>query len=187
MIKLLKLLILCAFAVACKQETNPLPALSTTGELMDDGRGECGVVPIDETHAITAAHCVNGYNKVYYHAPNTFEGRRVEHINLVEEYDVACLTVKTDSTGVTVAEMFAEQDVELRGNMSDTQRGKTTTRTHGEIVVAELSSQQGDSGSGIFNMNGEVVGLLSVGYHAENDKAELVGLARAELAKTLCE
>lgn len=157
----------------------PYGAITTTGERLDDGGGECGAVAIDASHVLTARHCVAS-GPVYFHAAGEADGRRVERV-ILGDRDIACLVVNTGSADVAVAPMYADAAVTMDGNVSGAVAGKT-----GEAWDVAMKSQRGDSGSAVRDVEGAVVGLVSKGMDPVNGHATITRLESAEAAFALC-
>lgn len=169
-------------AVGCAPKTNAFPALTTTGELADDGAGECGAVAISATRAITSAHCVRGAGSVYYHAPGEAEGRRVGRVWIDEKSGGACLEVETNTPPSEV--MTAEQNeaIVLESNLSGVVHGNVRERNH-----AEVASRQGDSGSALRSLvSGAVIGVMWGGMTPGAAQDTSVVFTHAEKAVALC-
>ncbi len=170
----------CLSLVGCASPTGPYAALSTTGSRLDDGGGECGAAALDATHALTAAHCAKA-GTVYYHAPGSSEGTRVQAVTIGNR-DFACLRVKTERTDTAaLGELYPEAVLRLDGNVSG-----ETVGVAGEGWDVNLVSQRGDSGSAVRDESGAIVGLVSKGMDPVNGHATITRIESAIDAAKLC-
>ena len=173
-------LVFACLALGCAGPTGPYAALSTTGSRLDDGGGECGAVALDATHALTAAHCVKS-GPVYYHAPGSSEGTRVQAVSIGSR-DFACLRVKTErSDTAPLGELYPDSVLTLDGNVSG-----ETVGVAGESWDVNLTSQRGDSGSAVRDESGAIVGLVSKGMDPVNGHATVTRIESAIEAAKLC-
>lgn len=136
----------------CAAPTGPFAALSE-GSRLDDGGGECGAVAIDAHHALTAAHCVGG--GMQYFAPGESEGRAIRAVHVNERLDIACIEVETGEAGRVIGELFADAELRAEANVSGVVTGRSA-----EGWTVELPSQQGDSGSAVYDANGALIGIV---------------------------
>jgi V8-like Glu-specific endopeptidase len=170
-------LALCLGLAACSSPSNHFGALTSEGELMADGGGECGAVAIDADHVITARHCAG---LAYYHPPGGGDARRVRAA-AIGSRDIACLTVRTDAPTAVVGPLYMDAALRLEGNVSGEVAG-----TVWDQWIAALPSQRGDSGSGVYDETGALVGIVSRGVNAVDGRAQLTALESAVKAAELC-
>ena len=149
------------------------------GAVSEGGGLGTGVIIDDEGLIITAAHVVESANRILV---KTFDGQVVEAevVSSVSTADVALLQLKTVPKNISVAKMGDSDIIGIgsqvfiigapyglehsfsTGHLSRKQKkGMILGGVEMEFIQTDAAINQGNSGGPMFNMNGEIVGIVS--------------------------
>lgn len=174
----LALAALLALSTGCAAPAGPFAAMSE-GSRLADGGGECGAVALDAHHALTAAHCAGA--GMEYFAPGESEGRPVRAVYANKRLDIACVEVETGETGRAIGDLFEGAELTAEANVSGVVTGRAA-----DSWTVELPSQQGDSGSAVYDAAGALVGIVLGSAEDGVESTTQTRLGSARQAAELC-
>lgn len=179
-------LMLAALPAAC--EAQP-PYNADTTFLMETGLGHCSATAVGPHVIVTASHCVGDVRAV------ELNGELAAVVSLIHD--------GSDHVLIRVEHTFAHwaslgrpvkvgEAIYIRGNpdfLRDLLRFGTVAgkgylpaqATDGDPILArefvwfDVASTHGDSGAGIFNLRGQIVGVVSIGTDPVTDPFHIMG------------
>lgn len=142
-------------------EVKPPPPISALTFRIEIGESVCGATAIGPSKLLTASHCMTGYPLI------TIDGTAVGVRDVVHDgRDHAIVTVtRTFTVWAEVGPPPKVGDVvEYYGNplmFRQLYRRGYVSAVDSTATVLDVNGYHGDSGAGVFNTHGQVVGVIS--------------------------
>jgi S1-C subfamily serine protease len=143
---------------------------------LNDDQVYCGGIWVKPTQFITAYHCIkNKHNSIYYNKKDSSRIRSGSLVKFSEQYDLAL--VETGDSDHLVADLAMRSSnvgdkLHIIGHTmglswsymegwTSAYRDRVSSHHYGPYLQINASIYYGDSGGGVFNEQGELIGVTS--------------------------